>query len=95
MTEPVAPNAFERASTPYLLWLHRLPRWLLALILIVVLLAGLFIGGPIGATLLVLLAAFLGWLAAFGWRIQSGSSKFLRVVVIGLLLYGAYVVSTR
>jgi len=95
MTEPLAPNAFERASTPYLLWLHRLPRWLLALILIVVLLGGLFIGGPVGATLLVLLAAFLGWLAAFGWRIQSGSSKFLRLVVIGLLLYGAYAVLTR
>ena len=90
MTDPVAPNAFERASTPFLLWLHRMPRWLFAVILIAVLLTALFVKGPVGAALLLLLAAFLGWLAAFGWRLQPMGMRVLRVLAIGVLLYGAY-----
>jgi len=83
------PNAFERASTPWLLRLHALPRWLVALTMAATLVAGLLIRGPVGAALLLLLALFLSWLAAFGWRHLSAGSQVLRVLAIGLICYGA------
>jgi Family of unknown function (DUF6703) len=79
-------TAFERWSTPYLLRLHSMPRWSLTAILVIVLVLGLFIHGPVGATLLLGLAAFSGWLAAVGWRLLTPATKFLRVLVVALLV---------
>jgi hypothetical protein len=70
--------------------LHTAPRWLVAIVLVGLLLAGLFLNGPVGAAILLLLALFLGWLAAIGWRHLPLSSRFLRIFTIGLLLVAAY-----
>ncbi|HVQ18492.1 MAG TPA: DUF6703 family protein [Actinomycetes bacterium] len=89
MTRTPALTAFERLSAPFLLRLHTTPRWLLAVILIGTLLAGLVINGPVGAVLLVLLAAFLGWLAAIGWRALTLGARLLRIATVALLLVAA------
>lgn len=83
---PTAVTAFERLSTPYLLRLHAMPRWFLAVLLAAMLIAGLLIEGPIGAGLLLVLAVFLGWLAAVGWRSLDARARLLRVLVVGLLI---------
>lgn len=89
MTANEGPTAFERASTPWLLRLNAVPRWLVGLVLIATLLAGLFLDGPVGAALLSILALFLGWLAAIGWRHLTLPARLLRAVTVVLLLVAA------
>jgi len=83
------PTAFERASTPWLLRLHAAPRWLVALVLVATLVTGLFLQGPVGGALLLLLAIFLSWLAVFGWRQLSLASRLVRLATVGLLVIAA------
>jgi energy-coupling factor transporter transmembrane protein EcfT len=79
-------NAFERMSAPYLLRLHSAPRWLLAVALAAFLVVGLLVEGPIGATLLFVLALFLGWLAAIGWRLLSPGARAIRLLIVALVV---------
>ena len=88
--EPIqGANAFERMSAPYLLRLHAAPRWLLAVVLAAFLVVGLLVEGPIGATLLFLVALFLGWLAAIGWRLLSPGARVVRVLIVALVVAAA------
>jgi energy-coupling factor transporter transmembrane protein EcfT len=79
-------NAFERMSAPVLLRLHAAPRWLLAVALAAFLVVGLLVEGPIGATLLFVLALFLGWLAAIGWRLLSPGARAVRLLIVALVV---------
>jgi len=89
MTPNDESTAFERASAPWLFRLHAMPRWLLALVLVATLLTGLILQNVIGGALLLLLALFLAWLAAIGWRHLSLSAKLLRLLAVGLILVAA------
>jgi uncharacterized protein DUF6703 len=84
-------RSLERSSARALLYLHQLPRWLPPVVLAALLLAGLTVPGPAGAVALVLVAAFLGWLAALSWPRLSPSGRLLRVLAVcGLLVLAVY-----
>jgi hypothetical protein len=90
-----ARRALERASAQPLLYLRQLPRWLPPLVLAALLVAGLALRGPGGAAALVLLAAFLAWLAALSWPVLSGQSRLLRVAGVAATLALAAVQAIR
>jgi hypothetical protein len=58
------------------------------LVALVLMLAGLFLPGIVGAALLFLLAAGLSALTFTTWPVQSPSTRALRVVMLVLLLAG-------
>jgi predicted CDP-diglyceride synthetase/phosphatidate cytidylyltransferase len=62
-----------------LIYLHQLPRWVPPLVLAGLLLAGLAVPGWGGAAALVVVAAFLGWLAALSWPRLTSQARLLRV----------------
>lgn len=76
----------EQRSAAPLLWLHQLPAWLLPLLAVGLLIAGLAAGGWGGAAALAGLAAVLGWLAALSWPRLSGQGRLLRVISVGCVL---------
>lgn len=84
---------FEKASAPVLAWMHALPRWVVVIAPAILLFLGLILTGPVGwvgGILLLLVAAFLGWLTALSWPAITGSARFLRVIVV-LALVGVAV----
>ena len=80
-----ARQAVERRSAAPLALLYQLPRWVLPIGLAAVLVAGLAIAGVIGSVLLLVLAAFLGWLAYLSWPSLGGQARLLRVAA-GVIL---------
>lgn len=81
-----ARQTVEQRSAAPLLWLHQLPAWLLPLLAVGLLIAGLAAGGWGGAIALAGLAAVLGWLAALSWPRLSGQGRLLRVISVGCVL---------
>jgi Family of unknown function (DUF6703) len=80
----------QRSATP-LLWMHQLPVWLLPVLAVGLLVAGLAAKGIGGAIALGVLAVILGWLAVVSWPRLSAQSRLLRVVVVGAVLAAAVV----
>ena len=77
--------AFEDRSRPLLRWMHALPRWIIVIAPAVLLFLGLVLTGPVawvGGLLLLLVAAFLGWLTALSWPAITLGSRALRVLVV-------------
>ncbi|GLY01537.1 MULTISPECIES: DUF6703 family protein [Actinoplanes] len=56
---------------------------------LVLLLAGLFLPGIVGALLLVVLAAGVGTLTFTTWPVQTGVTRVVRLVLLTLLIAGA------
>ncbi|MCW2678926.1 MAG: hypothetical protein JWM62_327 [Frankiales bacterium] len=76
----------ERTSAGVLVWLHSRPKFLVPLLSVVLLLGGLFAPPGIGVPLLLLLAAFVGWLTYLSWPVIVGVQRLLRLSTIGLVL---------
>ena len=77
-----ARSSLERSSARPLIMLHQLPVWVVPIVL-----TGLAVPGWLGAVALVLVAAFLGWLAALSWPRLGPGPRLLRVAaVVGLLV---------
>src|SRR5215831_18043208 len=57
----------ERSSIRPLVLLHQMPVWLVPVIVAGLLVLGLAARGWLGAAALVIVAAFLGWLASLSW----------------------------
>jgi hypothetical protein len=79
-------RSLEQASVKPIAFLHQLPSWLPPIVL-----AGLFVGGAvargwIGAAALLLVAAFVGWLASLSWPALSPSGRLLRVAIVTALI---------
>ena len=75
----------EKASLPILLRLTRVPRWLLVVGIALCLFLGLVMPRSLswlGGILLLIVAFFLGWLLALSWPVINGQSKFLRVLIV-------------
>ena len=73
----------EKASMPVLMRLTRVPRWLLVVGLALCLFLGLVLPiSWIGGILLLVVAFFLGWLLALSWPVLNGQSKFLRTLIV-------------
>ena len=86
-----ARSSLERSSARPLLLLHQLPVWLVPLVLLALLVTGLAVPGWIGAVALVLVAAFLSWLAAVSWPRLTPSGRLLRVAAIaGVLVIAGF-----
>ena len=82
-----ARSSLERSSARPLVMLHQLPVWVVPIVLAGLLVTGLAVPGWLGAVALVLVAAFLGWLAALSWPRLGPGPRLLRVAaVVGLLV---------
>lgn len=75
----------EQVSYPILVAMQRVPRWLVVVLMALCLFLGLIQTGSLawlGGILLLLVAAFLGWLVALSWPVISPGSRALRVLVV-------------
>jgi hypothetical protein len=84
----------ERASARPLVLLHQLPRWLVPIVLVGMLVAGLTVPG-VGAAALVVIAAFLGWLSALSWPALTPNARLLRLAAIAGVLVLAGIQASR
>lgn len=81
-------RTLERYSYPLLAAMQRVPRWLVVILMAVCLFLGLIQSGSLawlGGILLLIVAAFLGWLVTLSWPVISPGSRVLRVVVVAAL----------
>ena len=78
--------SIERASATPLLWLHQLPTWLLPILAVALLVAGLAVRTWPGAVALCGVAAILGWLAVLSWPRLNVQGRLLRVAVIAAVV---------
>ena len=85
----------ERSSAKPLVWLHQQPVWLPPLVVALLLVVGLAVPGWLGAAALVLVAGFLGWLAALSWPQTSTGGRLLRVAAVVGVLAVAVIQATR
>lgn len=84
-----ARSELERRSAAPLAYLHRMPRWLIPVIMGVLLLLGLFIQGQWAGIFFLLIGAFLAWLVALSWPVITPGSRVLRLAVTVVVLgYG-------
>lgn len=80
-------RALEQRSTPALLALRRAPRWVLPVVAVGLLLAGLAIpAGWAGGAALLVLALLLGWLAYLSWPSAGVPGRVLRGAALATLL---------
>jgi hypothetical protein len=90
-----ARRRIERSSARPLVWLHQQPVWLPPLVVALLLVVGLAVPGWLGAAALVLVAAFLGWLAALSWPQTSTGGRLLRVAAVAGVLVVAVLQAIR
>ncbi|HET8970639.1 MAG TPA: DUF6703 family protein, partial [Candidatus Nanopelagicales bacterium] len=77
-----ARRVLEVRSVGLLSTLHRMPRWLVPLLLAVFLVLGLVLPTRWAGLLLVLIAGFLGWLLALSWPLLDGRGRAVRALVV-------------
>ncbi|WP_433468258.1 DUF6703 family protein [Spirillospora sp. CA-128828] len=76
----------ERRSAAAVVFLHRLPRWILLAAVFVLLVIGMAGTGWVAAAGLLVLAAALGWFAYLNWPSLDGSGRVLRLVALAVLV---------
>lgn len=72
-------TAIEQASLPAVRTLSTLPRAVPFLLVLVLLVAGIFV--PYGYVLILLVAAFLGWLLFLAWPRLTATERLMRATV--------------
>jgi uncharacterized protein DUF6703 len=85
----------EQSSARPLVWLHQQPVWLPPLVVALLLVVGLAVPGWLGAAAMVLVAAFLGWLAALSWPRLTQGGRLLRLAAVAGVLVVAVIQATR
>lgn len=83
--EPVATNAFERASLPLTRVIAGLPPVVPIVVVFALVLVGAFLG-PWGAIPLGIVVLFLAWMLALSWPRLTSSERLMRVAVILLVV---------
>lgn len=78
--------AVERWSAAPVVFLHRMPRWLLLVAVFALLVIGMVGTGWAAAAALLVLAAALGWFAYLNWPAVDGSGRVLRIVALAILV---------
>ncbi|WP_433478096.1 DUF6703 family protein [Spirillospora sp. CA-142024] len=78
--------AVERRSAVAVVFLHRMPRWILLAAVFVLLVIGMAGTGWVAAAGLLVLAAALGWFAYLNWPSLDGSGRVLRLVALAVLV---------
>ena len=66
-----------------------LPGWLIPALMLVIAVVALVVSGPVGFALLLVIALFLGWLAALSWPVLPPRTRLLRVLVPLVLVVAA------
>ena len=89
--EPIATNAFERASLPATRFIAGLPPAVPVIVVFALVLLGGFLG-PWGVIPLGVVVLFLVWMLALSWPRLRQSERLMRVAVI-VLVIGLTVVS--
>jgi hypothetical protein len=79
-------EAVERNSAAPVVLLHRMPRWVLPVVVALLMLVGLVVRGPLGALSLLALAVFLGWFFYLSWPRLLLGDRLLRAAALALLL---------
>lgn len=90
-----ARQGIEHRSARPLLLLYQLPAWIAPVLMIVFLVVGLAVRGPVGAVALCGVAAVLGWLAAVAWPRLSAGGRAGRVLAVAAVLVLAGYQATR
>ena len=90
-----ARRTLEQSSARPLVLLHQLPVWVVPLVLAALFIAGLAVPGWIGGAALVLVAAFLGWLAVVSWPRLTPGARLLRVAAVAGVLVVAGIQAVR
>ena len=83
-------KSIERFSAPLLMSLNRLPKFLVPILVAVLLVVGLYQKNALGLVCISLVALFIIWLSYLAWPVLEARAKVVRLVMIGLLLFGAY-----
>ena len=79
-------ESVERASLKPAAYLHHLPRWLPAVLVAALFVGGIAVRGWAGAVLLIVVAAFLAWLAVLSWPALDTRGRALRVLALTVLV---------
>ena len=86
---PGSRSQLERRSLPLLLALQRFPRWLIVILMALCLFLGLIQTGGLawlGGILMLVVAAFLGWLLILSWPVVTPSSRVVRSIVVAAVV---------
>lgn len=84
-TTSQARRSLEVKSAGPLLILHRLPKWLIPIIMAVFLLLGLVIDAAWAGIFILAIAVFLAWLLALSWPVILTGSRVFRTLVIAVV----------
>lgn len=87
-------SAEQRSAAP-LLYLRQLPAWVPPIVLAALLVAGLAVRGWAGAAALLVVAAFLCWLAFLSWPRLTAQGRLGRAAAIAVVLGLAVFQATR
>ena len=79
-------RSIEQASLPALEQLARLPVWLPFLVLLVLMVGGGFLGGPVGWVLVGLALLFILWLLYLSWPRLSPVDRVMRLAILLLFV---------
>lgn len=90
-----ARRSLEHSSARPLVVLHQLSPWVVPIVAAGLLITGLAVRGWLGAAALVLVAAFLGWLAAVSWPRLTPGGRLLRVAAVACMLAVAGIQAVR
>jgi hypothetical protein len=75
----------QQRSYAALTRLHAMPRWTVPVATVVLVFVGLYAGPVLGGICLLVVAAFLGWLAYLAWPQMGGGGRVSRCLVLGVL----------
>lgn len=76
----------EQASRPLLERLATLPVWLPFLVLLLLVLGGGFLGGPVGWVMVVAALLFIFWLLYLSWPRLTGVERVMRLAVLAVFV---------
>lgn len=74
-------RAVERKSATLLVFLYQLPRWVLPIVMVALLLAGLVVDDWRGGVAVLPVLAFILWLAYLSWPSLGTSGRLMRVAL--------------
>jgi hypothetical protein len=83
---PQIRQSIERLSLRPAAYLRHLPRWLPPVVLAALFIGGLAVHGWGGAVMLLIVTAFLAWLAVLSWPALAPQTRLLRVLALAVLL---------
>lgn len=76
----------ERRSAAPLVFLYQLPRWIVPVVMVVLLLAGLAVPDWRGGLATLPVAAFVAWLSYLSWPSLGVRGKLLRAALLTFLV---------